>query len=54
MSIDRHKVDGRNYRNPVLPPQPPLERGAFAPSPLQGEGWGGVKPIPLAVAERLP
>ncbi len=26
-----------------LPPQPPLERGAFAPSPFQGEGWGGVK-----------
>uniref|UniRef100_UPI00286CB7CE TIGR03960 family B12-binding radical SAM protein n=1 Tax=Chamaesiphon sp. VAR_48_metabat_135_sub TaxID=2964699 RepID=UPI00286CB7CE len=28
-----------------LPPQPPLERGALdpAPSPFQGEGWGGVK-----------
>ena len=26
-----------------LPPQPPLERGASAPSPFQGEGWGGVK-----------
>ena len=35
-----------------LPPQPPLERGALenqsasmdlTPSPLQGEGWGGVK-----------
>jgi hypothetical protein len=26
-----------------LPPQPPLERGALAPSPWKGEGWGGVK-----------
>ena len=26
-----------------LPPQPPLERGASAPSPWKGEGWGGVK-----------
>jgi cobaltochelatase CobN len=47
---------------PRLPPQPPLERGALdsqgismdlAPSPFQGEGWGGVKisatPKPLRI-----
>ena len=25
------------------PPTPPYKGGAFAPSPFQGEGWGGVK-----------
>jgi heme a synthase len=27
----------------VTPPTPPYKVGALAPSPLQGEGWGGVK-----------
>ncbi len=26
----------------LTPPTPPYKGGAFAPSPLQGEGWGGV------------
>ncbi len=35
----------------VLPPQPPLERGALAPSPCKGEGWGGVKISALPPAD---
>ncbi len=29
--------------NGVTPPTPPCKGGAFTPSPLQREGWGGVK-----------